>query len=118
MFAFYRDVRATNCDLDDSGDMLLFQWGLYDLGEGEHFLIDLTRQFIDSRLEDDDAISQLHLSFLHIPEPKLLVIETGDRWCASPAELQSFEEFVWSNPALVETRSLKLHRVTLEYDQV
>ena len=32
MAAFYRDVRAEDCDLDADGDMLLFQWGVYDWG--------------------------------------------------------------------------------------
>src|SRR5262245_11906969 len=118
MFEFYRAVRATECDLENNGDMLLFQWGLYDFGKGEHFLVDVTRQFIDSGLEDDDAISQLQLSFLYVPEPKLVAIESGDRWCPSPAELTSFEAFVCSHPAFLETRSLIPKYVTLEYEHV
>ena len=118
MFEFYRDVRATDCDIEGDGDMLLFQWGIYDFGHGEHFLVDVTRQFIDSRLEDDDAISQLHLSFLHTPEASLVAIEAGDRWCTSPTELPGFEVFVRSHSALLRTRLLAPKRVTLEYDEV
>jgi hypothetical protein len=36
MLAFYRDERAAGCPIDADGDMLLFQWGTYDWGEGDH----------------------------------------------------------------------------------
>jgi hypothetical protein len=41
MLDFYRDVRAQGVDLDDDGDMLLFQWGTYDWdGAGRTFQCD------------------------------------------------------------------------------
>lgn len=42
MLEFYRDVRAEGCEVDQDGDMLLYQWGTY----GKTFQLDLTRQFI------------------------------------------------------------------------
>jgi len=61
MFAFYRDVRADGCDLEQEGDMLLFQWGTYDWGHGLRFEFDVTRQCILGDGDDDD-ITQLHLT--------------------------------------------------------
>ena len=37
MMTFYKSERADDCDIDSDGDMLLFQWGTYDWGDGEHF---------------------------------------------------------------------------------
>ena len=34
MLSFYRDVRAVDCDIAEQGDMLLYQWGIYDWGKG------------------------------------------------------------------------------------
>ena len=64
MLAFYRDQRASDCSIDSDGDMLLFQFGTHDWGDGESFEFDLTRQFIIDG--DDDAgenIFQLSLTF-------------------------------------------------------
>ena len=45
-FDFYRDERAEGCAVDEDGDMLLFEWGAVDWGEGEHFELSLARQLI------------------------------------------------------------------------
>lgn len=44
--AFYGEVRADDVDLESDGDMLLFQWGTHDWGNGPMFEVDITRQFI------------------------------------------------------------------------
>ena len=118
MLEFYRDVRVEGCDLAERGDMLLFQWGLYALSEGERVLIDITRQFIDSAEEGDEAMSQLNLTFLYLPDASLRGIDKGDLWCRSPTELASFEEFIQLHPATRGTQALRPHRVTLEYSQI
>jgi hypothetical protein len=46
MISFYLTVRASKCDLKDDGDMLLYQWGVYDYAEEHTFSVDITRQFI------------------------------------------------------------------------
>ena len=60
---FYASIRADGCEPDADQDMLLFQWGTYDWGDGEHFEIDLVRQVIVPDEADDDAIWQLHLTY-------------------------------------------------------
>jgi hypothetical protein len=59
---FYREVRADDVVLEDSGDMLLYQWGTYDWGEGKHFELNLTRQLIVEP-GGDDNIWQLSLTY-------------------------------------------------------
>lgn len=78
MLAFYQKVSPNGCD-GDEGDMLLFQWGTYDWGEGPHFEVNITRQFIESALEDDDAISQLQLTFNFPESASTAALGSGNR---------------------------------------
>ena len=54
MLSFYRDVRAADCNGSDQGDMLLYEWGVYDWGQGPRFELGLTRQLIKDGAEDED----------------------------------------------------------------
>lgn len=85
MFAFYQAEKPAGCDGPD-GDMLLFQWGTYDWGTGRHFSLNITRQFIEDGLQDDDAISQLSLTFRFDPTVELEALGAGNRWCDGPSE--------------------------------
>jgi hypothetical protein len=72
MLAFYRTVRFDDVDIAGNGDMLLYQWGTYDWGEGESFEFDITRQLILGTGEDED-IFQLSLTFKFQPTVALLI---------------------------------------------
>jgi hypothetical protein len=97
MIDFYRTVRTDDCDLESDGDMLLFQWGTYGRGR---FEVDITRQFVRAGGEDED-IWQLSLTFAFAPN----AIPSGNRWCASPAELEEFATFVTTHSALAATEN-------------
>jgi hypothetical protein len=99
MLAFYSDVRASFVDLDGDGDMLLFQFGTYDLGRGRHFRFDLTRQLRWTDDEDDDRIYQLHLTFLLTPTPASDALGRGNRWCRSPERRDDLRAFIVASPA-------------------
>jgi hypothetical protein len=58
------EFRSQNACTACSDDMLLYQWGSYNWGNGKYFELNITRQFIEAELEDDDAISQLSLTYL------------------------------------------------------
>lgn len=81
-FSFYRDHRAQDCSDKDS-DMLLYQWGTYDWGAGKYFELNLTRQFIIGR-SDDENIWQLSLTFKYSPTEELAALESGNKWCSTP----------------------------------
>lgn len=98
MISFYKNERADDCDIDSDGDMLLFQWGTYDWGEGEHFEFDITRQFIGASGEDEE-IWQLSLTFKFPPDKSLQELADGNRWCHGLDELNAFETFIMSSPA-------------------
>jgi hypothetical protein len=93
MFRFYESVVPAGCSGNDA-DMLLYQWGTYDWGLGEHFELHLTRQFIEDAKQDDDAISQLSVTFKFKPTTELRALGASNLWCHSTTELQSFREFV------------------------
>jgi hypothetical protein len=116
MLDFYKEVRADGCELDEDGDMLLFQWGTYDWGQGRIFQFDITRQFIVSEDEDDDAaISQLSLRFHFMPSAQLDAIKGGNRWCSGLDELMDFEAFIVASDAYRAVQALLLSKVTLGY---
>ena len=114
MIAFYNDVRAEGCDLNQQGDMLLYQWGNYDWGDGESFEFDITRQLIDGDGEDED-IRQLNLTFHFTPTATLRKLEAGNRWCRSPKMLKSFQSFVRSSAAFKLVTPAKPLKVSLEF---
>ena len=118
VFDFYRRMRAEDCHLDEDGDMLLYQWGTYDWGQGRTFQVELTRQFIENGTEDDDGISQLALVFHFNPTPELDALETGNEWCHSPDELDPFKATITSSEAYRAIVSSKPEKVTLEFGGV
>ncbi len=120
MLDFYRDVRADGCELQDDGDMLLFQWGVFDFGEGRTFRFDLTRQFIVTDPEDDDesSMSQLSFTFHFVPSPTFEAIKEGHRWCNAPGKLTYFEGFIIGSEAYEAASTTKPARVTLEFGAV
>lgn len=61
MAEFYHIHRAEDCEVDEDGDMLLYQWGTYDWGAGRWFEINITRQFIPSDGAEDEIL-QLSLT--------------------------------------------------------
>jgi hypothetical protein len=66
MLAFYESVAAQGC-AKDSGDMLLFQWGTFDWGQGEHFELNITRKFIESASEAPDQLEAFRAFVLSSP---------------------------------------------------
>ena len=97
---FYTDCPASGLSDDASSDMLLFQYGCYDWGDGEMFEVDLTRQFIVANEEDDDAVSQLHFTAFYEPDDELRAIGSHNRWCLSHDGVAGFRNEVLNSPAL------------------
>jgi hypothetical protein len=116
MLSFYKEVRAADADLEADGDMLLFQWGTYDWGDGELFEFDIARQLIGDTGDDDD-IWQLHLVYRFAPSETLRAIGQGDRWCSQPDEVDAFELFVTSHPAFNAVGSRDDGQAKLDYER-
>lgn len=93
MAQFYVDERAEDVDVDANGDMLLFQWGIYDWGAGPFFEYDITRQLITEDDEGEDEIWQLSLTLRYEPNEEARRLGAGDRWCHSPDGVTKFIRF-------------------------
>ncbi len=117
MLAFYETVLPIGC-ASQNGDMLLFQWGTYDWGDGKQFEINLTRQFIESAAEDDDAISQLQLVFRFAPDKDRYALGAGNRWCNSQSDIDTFREFILSNPVFRAEADSNPPSVSLHHEYV
>ena len=117
MLMFYESVLPIGCPGSDA-DMLLCQWGTYDWGSGEHFEFNLTRQFIEQGQDDDDAMSQLGITFKFKPTAELRALGSGNRWCHSIDELQSFREFIETSAPFLAVADSKTHLNEVEFSGV
>ena len=118
MLDFYRDIRASGLDLDKQDDMLLFQWGTYDWGRGEHFEVDITRQLVFQDREDEEArIWQLSLRFEFAPSPELRALGDQNKWCDLPSDLPDFSAFVLTSPAMAMAANSQAVQVSLVYER-
>lgn len=109
----YRDVRLSGvaeCD----GDMLLYQYGVYDWGEGEWFELDLTRQAMD----EDDEITKVRTVLYFNVTPELRDTGEFNQWCESPQELNEFIKTIQNSKAYQICRSLKPHKLEVAYENV
>lgn len=118
MLAFYRQARAENCPLDNDGDMVLFQWGVYDWGKGEFFHYDITRQFMMPVDEDYDEITQLRLTLYFPALESSRQAPTGNRWCATLDEANEFESFIKGHESTQMVENLKPTKVELVWHPV
>ena len=119
----YRTLRLADTSIDADGDMLLFQWGTYDWGQGPSFELDLTRQSIvvatDDVPDDENQGEMFQLRCcLHYPPSGLLALGAGNRWCHSPEELAEFTEYVFGHPAVTATKALVPRELELHVGRV
>lgn len=113
-FSFHDRVDAETCG-DSESDKLLFQWGAYDWGAGKYFELNITRQFIESELEDDDAISQLSLTFKYEPTAALLALEPGNCWSDERFDAPTFQDFVLASKVFGCVSGLKAKHIDLAH---
>lgn len=116
--SFYREVQYPGLDSSPSSDMLLFEWGVFDWGEGEFFQIGITRQLIAKGTVDDDGYTQLLCDAFYVPTPQLVALKSSNKWCRSRDEINSFQEFVLSSEAYRVASGLKPLKVVIRTDGV
>ena len=120
MLAWYQSDRADDAlPLAEDGDMLLFQWGTYDWGQGPSLHYNFTRQFIlDEREDEDEAIWQVSVVF-HFPPRRGDVGDwsSGETWATRPSELESFRNFVEGCEITKVIRYLTPTRIEVKFQQ-
>ncbi len=116
MLDFYRSERAEDCRIEDDGEMLLYQWGIHDWGQGRWFDLNITGQFIPRYVEDPE-IFQLSVSAKYVPTPDLEALGWGNKWCGSPDEFSQFAEFVRTSAAYTRLAQTFCAKVEITYFQ-
>jgi hypothetical protein len=113
MLQYYEEDRVDGCRLDEDGDMLLFQWGIYDWGNGPAFEVSIVRQLAVADDEDEEP-QQLQLVFRFPPAAGISAGE-ANRWCYSPGELPEFRRFIKGTAAFKAVGNLSPESVELQY---
>jgi hypothetical protein len=120
MVTFYEQHRVDDVDLEELGDMLLFQYGTVDWhdGRGEAFEYNVTRQVVTPLTpgqDDDDAFWQLQLTLRYPPTEAMRSLGMNNRWCQHPADAPGFEDYIRGTEAAQQVRGLAPIRVDLNY---
>ena len=115
MLEFYGDERVSDCELDEDGDMLLYEWGTYDWGAGHWFNCQITRQFIPRDGGDED-IFQLTVTAKYTPSSQTDALGSGNKWCGSPSELATFTDCVLQSKSLRSLRGKPCEKLVTEYN--
>jgi hypothetical protein len=91
---YYNDVQFPELDPASDGDLLLFQYGTYDWGEGRYFEVDFTRQFYEVFHENDDhEIYQQRFTFYFAPA-QFESVASFKTWSSSHQDLEDFESAI------------------------
>lgn len=106
------DFRAAIACPACSDDMLLYQWGTYDWGTGKYFEVNITRQFIEVELEDDDAISQLSLTYKYKPSAELELLGASNCWEDEPP---AFRQFILASASFIAVADAKPDEIELSH---
>ena len=94
---------------------MLFQWGTYDWGDGDHFNLDLTRQVIYPDGEDV-AIYQLSLTYCYQPDEALRALGEGNFWCERLSDAQRARTRVFSSAAFTHCKGRTPTSVGLSWE--
>lgn len=119
MLGFYRNQRADDCTVSACGaDMLLYQWGINDWGDGEWFELDLTRQFIPGGESEDENIWQLSLTFKFVPTDPFRALASGKKWCPNPKPkgVDYFAGFILASEAFRQAKTGQPVKVELDFE--
>ena len=114
MCTFYRShpIAGTVPEAED-GDMLLFQWGRFDWGDGPHFSVSITRQLIFAQ-DDDPDIRHLSLAFRF---DQITADTRGTLWCHSRKDLPDFADQIQASEALAVIAATSPDRIDLDWEQ-
>lgn len=115
---YYKDVEFTEVDRADDGEMLLFEYGTYDWGEGRFFEVGFTRQFYQffADAEDHEVIQQ---SFTFYFEPERFQhIESFDLWSNAAATLAEYEKAIVGSEGYLEALRRRPERFEISIEDV
>ena len=118
VLSFYISKKAQGVENDPDSDMLLYQWGVFDWGQGENFEFDVTRQFIMSGALGDGEIVQLRCTGLFDPIDELRSIRVDNRWCDSCGNVEDFKKYIQSSEAYILLNNMKPKIINIDVGSV
>ena len=92
--------------------MLLFQYGVYDFGQGLSFRLDITRQIIREEALGDDDIVQLSL-VLHYAPSSFASIGDFNRWSIDAPSMAAFVDDAKTTAGYLQASRAVLLRVEI-----
>ncbi len=119
MLDFYVRERADGCSLAEDGDMLLFQWGTYDWGDGLRFEVGITRQLSwpeRRRRRGELELWQLALTFRFPPIPRRRRSAAAIAGATRPTSLAAFKSWIEATPVFAAFADRRGAEVSLTYD--
>ena len=114
---FYRSQRASELERGPETDMLLFQWGTYDWGDGSIFSVDIVRQFTSRQLFADPVLSQLYVTATFEPG-EFSDLSSSHFWCYSVNEFAEFHERILATSAYRRTADLRPRKSEILWELV
>lgn len=115
---YYKDIRVAGCEIDLEQDMLLYQWGTYDWGEGLWFEFEITRQITVEEKDEYAGMYQLHLTLKYRDCDELSLLDNGCFWCSSLFEVDEFKEEIMNSDVMKAIVSKDIQQVSIIYEQV
>lgn len=101
---------------DQDGDMLLYEWGTFDWGQGPAFTLSLRRQIIYPDGPSDQEIWQLAVSYEYEPRTVFKELGQGEQWCASRYAAADFKASFLASPVVTAVRTIPFRSVDLTWE--
>lgn len=115
---YYTDIEFPELDRAEDADMLLFQYGTYDWGDGPFFEVDFTRQFYQFFPDaEDHEILQQSFTFYFDPEP-FRHIDSFNLWSNAVASLSEFEGAIVNSQGYREAVAQRPQRFEISVEDV
>src|SRR5208282_2224013 len=115
---FY-EVPCRGCGREDGGDVMLFQCGVYDWGQGTGLLVDFMRQFsIMDTVGDISQVEQLRATLFYPAELAADKDVAIALWTSECASLADFRQRVEESAAYRLTENVRAERLKIEQERV
>lgn len=96
VLAYFQEVQFESADIENDGDMMLFEYGTYDWGQGKFFQIGLTRQLIEMHEDDEeqeDHMYQLRVTLFYNPT-EFETVGDFNKWSSTCSSLNDFKDVI------------------------
>lgn len=120
VLAYFQEVQFESADIENDGDMLLFEYGTYDWGQGKFFQIGLTRQLIemhDDDEEQEDHMYQLQVTLFYNPS-EFDSLPAFNKWSNEFSDLNDFKNMIVNSAGYQAALSKTPNRLEIITDKI